>query len=136
MIDASLPDASLPDASLPDANPVDANLAPDQLSCQADCECRLGIDWCCLNGKCASGDQKPLGCEARSLRFCYGGGDAGVCPCVGGTCDSRHCCLLPDGGIDNGLGALIPNVLPLKCASAAIGTGARCQWYLESITRV
>jgi hypothetical protein len=43
------------------------------------------------------------------LRLGHRAGDLALseeigCPCVGGTCDQRGCCLLSDGGIDNGFG--------------------------------
>jgi hypothetical protein len=70
---------------------------PDAHWCQADCEC--GTEKCLAN-VCVGGHQIPMsGYCGRGITTHPVG-----CDCVGGTCDSRGCCVLPDGGIDNGYG--------------------------------
>ena len=83
-------DAPIADAPLPDAIP-----------CTADCECLALGAQCCLQGACAFGPGVPIGCGRPHLGICGPGGD---CSCAGGTCDSRHCCIVADGGIDPGTG--------------------------------
>jgi hypothetical protein len=73
---------------------VDA-AAPDVIHCTADCECRgYGLS-CTYPGVCGVQGAPDIG-------VC--GLPGWDCPCVGGTCDERHCCVLPDGGIDPGSG--------------------------------
>ena len=64
----------------------------DAPSCTADCECPTR---CCDLGVCRA-------CGRPALGLCGGGERA--CPCIGGTCDQRLCCVLPDGTIDPGTG--------------------------------
>jgi hypothetical protein len=79
--------------AIPDAGGADSGV------CHADCECApTALGQCCEQGRCLS---PPEVCGRPMLGFCGPGGD---CVCAGGTCDSRHCCVLPDGGVDNGLG--------------------------------
>ena len=67
------------------------------MPCTADCECSaLGFAGCTYQHQCGSVGRPPQG-------ICYAD-QSPLCPCVGGTCDDRHCCLLPDGGIDPGWG--------------------------------
>jgi hypothetical protein len=69
---------------------------PDGAPCTADCECGSSSA-CCMGtpqGECVA--------QCGRLDFGFCGYD---CPCAGGTCDDRHCCVLPDGAIDNGFGA-------------------------------
>lgn len=63
------------------------------IPCQADCECP---EYCCVGatpthaGVCGVCGREPGG-------LCGLSDGTGDCACVGGTCDSRHCCVLPDG---------------------------------------
>jgi hypothetical protein len=62
--------------------------------CVADCECQhaTGGDTCEM-GWCRYRGRPPAGlCDLP-------GDSAAECACHGGTCDSRHCCVLPDGTI-------------------------------------
>src|SRR5262245_56243911 len=62
-----------------------SSTAPDApLACTADCECP---SFCCNGNQC-------MECFRPTLGLC---GPEGDCACVGGTCDSRHCCVLADG---------------------------------------
>src|SRR5688572_3429699 len=62
-------------------------------ACTADCECHGD---CCIDGACY-----PCG---RRLHGLCGLQVTPGCPCFGGTCDERHCCVLPNGTIDPGGG--------------------------------
>ena len=76
---------------------VDA-AAPDVIHCTADCECLQYSRACDSDGTCHSVGRPPFG-------LCpFNPGSSYSCPCVGGACDERGCCVLPDGGIDNGFG--------------------------------
>jgi hypothetical protein len=84
-----------------DAGCVDVDLRvrfsgehPDAgVPCQADCECP---SQCCNGGYCWAGCGRPV------LGLC--GVPGNDCPCAGGACDERHCCVLPNGGVDDGFG--------------------------------
>ena len=71
--------------------------APDARTCTADCEC-TAIGDVCRYGECVRRPGVPEGICSID------GGGPMPCPCLGGSCDDRGCCVLPDGAIDNGSG--------------------------------
>jgi len=98
--------------------------------CAADCECLDVISIghsCCFDGHCAEQ------CGAPSSGIC---GDGGDCPCVGGTCDERGCCLVDDGAsIDSGGGPACRPPLDEWCdpwLQTACGTN-KCTFILFSL---
>lgn len=73
--------------------------AEDAMPCVADCQC---ASHCCEPLDFFPPiDPIPRFCLPMCGRPPYGICGPN-CPCVGGTCDEQACCVLPDGGIDNG----------------------------------
>jgi hypothetical protein len=62
---------------------------PPMQPCTVDCECGMLV---CVDGFC-----QVRGRLSHGLCNPYGG--PADCACVGGTCDERWCCVLPDGTI-------------------------------------
>jgi len=85
-------DASVPDGAMSDA-------ATDATPCRADCDCSVAV---CIAGLCDPNAGRP------AIGIC--GVPGADCPCAGGTCVER-CCILPDGGVDNGSG---PACMPMS----------------------
>ncbi len=77
------------------ASPDDAMCLP--YSCRADCECTVALAGgdTCEGGMCVYRGRIPIGLCAPP------GTEPGprYCACVGGTCDDRQCCVLPDGTV-------------------------------------
>jgi len=76
----------------PPADSAAPDAAVDARPCRADCDCTTAV---CVAGRC-----DPTAGRA-AMGIC--GVPGADCPCAGGTCMDR-CCILPDGGVDNGSG--------------------------------
>jgi len=69
-----------------------------RVACRSDCTCLAVYGatsgaWC--DGIVCHVNSRQR--EPRGLCTPASGGAPGDCPCTGGTCDERRCCVLPDG---------------------------------------
>jgi hypothetical protein len=80
----------------------------EKAECTADCEC-YARGLACQAGRCVAVGRRLYG-------LC--GSTPTTCPCFGGTCDLRGCCVLPDQTIDDGWG---PACMPPDGGPKGIG---------------